>query len=69
MEDGNLITSRRPDDLDACERLALAALDDPAAHRPLGEAAAASARERYDRDVTLPRLAALLNRLADQGGR
>ncbi len=55
------------DDPDAAARAALRVLDDPAAHRPLGEAAAAVVRERYDRDVTLPRLAAWLGRLAGGG--
>jgi glycosyltransferase involved in cell wall biosynthesis len=54
-------------DPDAAAREAGRVLDDPAAHRPLGEAAAALVRQRYDRDVTLPRLAAWLARLA--GGR
>jgi glycosyltransferase involved in cell wall biosynthesis len=52
-----------PDDPDAWERLALAALRDPAAHRPLGEAAAAHARRHYARDVTLPALAERFTRL------
>jgi glycosyltransferase involved in cell wall biosynthesis len=55
------------DDPDAAAREALRVLDDPAAHRPLGEGAAAVVRERYDRDVTLPRLAAWLGRLAGGG--
>ena len=54
-------------DPDEAARQALRVLDDPAAHRPLGEAAAAVVRERYDRDVTLPRLAAWLGRLAGGG--
>jgi glycosyltransferase involved in cell wall biosynthesis len=45
------------DDPDAWERLALEALRDPAAHRPLGEAAAEHVRARYARDVTMPALA------------
>jgi hypothetical protein len=53
-----------PDDEDEALRLARAALDDPADHAPLGEAAAALVRERYAQDVTLPRLAALSERLA-----
>jgi glycosyltransferase involved in cell wall biosynthesis len=44
-------------DADAWERLALEALRDPAAHRPLGDAAAEEVRARYARDVTLPALA------------
>jgi glycosyltransferase involved in cell wall biosynthesis len=45
------------DDLDAWERQALAAINDPAAHRPLGESAAEHIRRHYARDVTLPALA------------
>jgi glycosyltransferase involved in cell wall biosynthesis len=55
-----------PNDADARERQALAVLADPAAHRPLGEAAAALVRERYAQDVTLPQLAALFDRLAGE---
>ncbi len=54
-------------DPDEAVRLALRVLDDPAAHRPLGAAAAEVVRERYDRDVTLPRLAAWLSRVAGGG--
>jgi glycosyltransferase involved in cell wall biosynthesis len=54
----------RGDDLDAVAREALRVLDDPTEHRPLGDGAAAVVRERYDRDVTLPRLAAWFARLA-----
>jgi glycosyltransferase involved in cell wall biosynthesis len=50
------------DDVDAWERLALAALADPAAHRPLGEATAEHVSRHYARDVTLP---ALAERFAD----
>lgn len=53
------------DDPAAWERQALAVLADPAAHRPLGDAAAALARERYSQDVTLPQLAALFDRLVE----
>jgi glycosyltransferase involved in cell wall biosynthesis len=55
------------DDLDAWERLALAALDDPAAHRPLGEAAAEQVRRHYARDVTVPILAEWFDGLAGGG--
>jgi glycosyltransferase involved in cell wall biosynthesis len=55
------------DDMDAAVRAALAALDDPGAHRPLGDAAVELVRERYDRDVTLPRLAALLSQQSRPG--
>jgi glycosyltransferase involved in cell wall biosynthesis len=44
---------------------ALAVLADPAGRRPLGDAAAVVARERYSADVTLPALAALFERLVD----
>ncbi|HEX5270256.1 MAG TPA: glycosyltransferase [Gemmataceae bacterium] len=55
------------DDPEAAAREALRVLDDPAGHRALGEAAAEVVRERYDRDVTLPRLAAWLAGLAGGG--
>lgn len=45
------------DDPDAAFRAAMAALDDPAGHRPLGGAAVETIREHYDREVTMPRLA------------
>jgi glycosyltransferase involved in cell wall biosynthesis len=51
-------------DADAWEKLAQATLDDPAAHQPLGAAAASMARERYGQDMTLPHLATLFDRLA-----
>jgi len=54
-------------DDDAAERLARAALRDPAAHRPLGESAAARARANYARDVTLSALAAHFDRLREGG--
>jgi glycosyltransferase involved in cell wall biosynthesis len=54
-----------PADADAWERQALAVLDDPAAFRPLGEAAAELFEERYARDVCLPHLAELFTRLAN----
>jgi glycosyltransferase involved in cell wall biosynthesis len=50
------------DDEDAV-RQALQALSDTAAHRPLGDVAAALVRERYARDVTLPRLAEMFEEL------
>lgn len=56
-----------PDDPEAMARLALEVLDDPAAHRPLGRAASEVVRERFARDVTLPRLAAWFDRLAGAG--
>jgi hypothetical protein len=57
-----------PADPDAWVRLAREVLDDPWAHAPLGASASAVALERYDRDVTLPRLAERLNQLAIPGG-
>lgn len=56
-----------PDDPDAAARAALAVLDDPAGHRAIGEAAAAVAREVHGREVTLPRLASLFDRLVADG--
>jgi glycosyltransferase involved in cell wall biosynthesis len=57
-----------PADAGAWERNALAVLDDPAAHRPLGAAGAEVARQRYSRDVNLPLLAERLAQLAGRGG-
>jgi glycosyltransferase involved in cell wall biosynthesis len=57
-----------PDDPAAIERQARAVLRDPAAHRELGEAAAALIQERYAQDVTLPGLAALFDRLVQGRG-
>jgi glycosyltransferase involved in cell wall biosynthesis len=54
-----------PADADAWERQALAVLDDVAAHRPLGEAAATLVRERYAQDVCLPQLAERFTRLVN----
>jgi glycosyltransferase involved in cell wall biosynthesis len=51
-------------DSDAWEKQALAVLEDSAAHRPLGEAAAKRVREQYAFDMTLPRLAEWFDRLA-----
>ncbi len=56
-----------PADLGAWERQALAVLDDPAKFRPLGDAAAEVAQQRYARDVNLPQLAEHLTRLAANG--
>jgi glycosyltransferase involved in cell wall biosynthesis len=55
-------------DIEALVRQALAVLADPAGHRPLGDAAAAVIRERYSRDVCLPRLAEQFSALADARG-
>ena len=46
-----------PTDPDAIIRQALAVLDDPAAHRPLGQAAIELIRARYAHDVCLPLIA------------
>jgi glycosyltransferase involved in cell wall biosynthesis len=57
-------------DAETLVRQALAVLADPDAYRALGEAAAAAARERYSRDVCLPRLAERFSALAAaEGGR
>jgi glycosyltransferase involved in cell wall biosynthesis len=64
-ETGLLVDAR---DADALSRRILAVLDDPAAHRPLGDAAAELVRERYSQDVCLPRLAEQLGTLAAATG-
>ncbi|MFI5453976.1 MAG: glycosyltransferase [Isosphaerales bacterium] len=57
-------------DTETLARQALAVLADPAAYRPLGDAAAATVREVYARDVCLPRLAEQFSALAAaKGGR
>ncbi len=59
----------RGDDPDDWVRLAQQVLGDPAEHRAtLGASAREVARERFDRDVTLPRLASILGDLAGPGG-
>lgn len=58
----------RADDPDDWEQQARAVLADPAAHRPLGDTAAESCRERYAHDVTLPQLAAHFDRLRQRRG-
>ncbi len=63
-DNGLLVANGDPD---APVREALRVLADPAGYRPLGAAARATVRERYDRDITLPRLAAWLSRLAGGG--
>jgi glycosyltransferase involved in cell wall biosynthesis len=55
-------------DTDGMVRQALAALDDRAAHAPLGTSAAAFIREQFARDVCLPRLAATFSDLASARG-
>ncbi len=64
-ETGLLVDAR---DADSLARWALAVLDDPAAHRPLGDAAAELIRQRYSQDVCLPQLADQLGRLAAASG-
>ncbi len=64
-ETGLLVDAR---DADALTRRILAVLDDPAAHRPLGDAASALVRERYSQDACLPRLAEQLGALAAAKG-
>src|SRR5262249_27630896 len=56
-----------PGDDGAMARQALAVLDDPAAYRPMGAAAADLVRRRYSQDVCLPRLAERFNGLALAG--
>jgi glycosyltransferase involved in cell wall biosynthesis len=51
-------------DVDAWYQHAVAALDDRAVHRPLGEAAADVARQEYCCDVNLPRLAEWFGQVA-----
>jgi glycosyltransferase involved in cell wall biosynthesis len=55
-------------DQDALTKQALDVIADPAAFRPLGDAAAALVRERYSGDVCLPRLAEEFSRLAAARG-
>jgi glycosyltransferase involved in cell wall biosynthesis len=57
----------RPDDPGDWLRQAAAVLDDPAAFRPLGDAALALVRERYAQEVTLPKVAELFTRLVESG--
>jgi glycosyltransferase involved in cell wall biosynthesis len=57
-----------PGDEEAPVWLARAVLRNPAAHRPVGTAAAQRIRERYAQDVVLPELARHLARLAGRGG-
>lgn len=55
----------RPADPDDWLTQARSVLDDPAAFRPLGEAASSLIRERYAQDVALPALAAFFAQLVD----
>ncbi|MGP0066762.1 MAG: glycosyltransferase [Isosphaeraceae bacterium] len=64
-ETGLVVDAR---DAGALSRRMLEVLDDPAAHRPIGDAAAALVRERYSQDACLPRLAERLNALASAKG-
>jgi glycosyltransferase involved in cell wall biosynthesis len=52
-----------PDDAEAWEREARAVLENPDAYRTIGANAAALVREKYSRDVTMPKLAALCSQL------
>jgi glycosyltransferase involved in cell wall biosynthesis len=54
-----------PDDLEAALKQACAVLEDPRAHRPLGEAAARMVREQYSQEVTMPALAAHFTKLVN----
>jgi glycosyltransferase involved in cell wall biosynthesis len=63
---GLLVDARDPE---AMARQALTVLDDPAAYRPLGDAAADLVRRHYSQDACLPRLAETFNELAFAGGR
>jgi glycosyltransferase involved in cell wall biosynthesis len=56
-------------DAGAVARRALAVLDDPAGHRPMGDAAAALIRRRYSQDACLPLLAEQFSGLALAGRR
>ncbi len=64
-ETGLLVDAR---DADTLARRALAVLDDPEAHRPLGDAAAQFVRERFSQDACLPQLAEQLGSLAAARG-
>jgi glycosyltransferase involved in cell wall biosynthesis len=63
LTDGQTGLLLPPGDEDAWELQARRVLNDPAAHRPLGEAAAQLIREGYAQDVMLPALAAVFDRL------
>jgi glycosyltransferase involved in cell wall biosynthesis len=64
VSDGQTGLLTDPSDPDELARRALAVLDDPVAHRPLGESAAELVRSRYSRDVCLPALAERFSTLA-----
>jgi glycosyltransferase involved in cell wall biosynthesis len=59
---GLLVDAADPDEI---IRRALTVLDDPAAHRPLGDAAAELIKVRYARDVCLPAIAERFSTLAE----
>jgi glycosyltransferase involved in cell wall biosynthesis len=67
ITDGRTGLLAAPDDAEAAERLALAALADPAAYRPLGDAAAECVRRHCSQDVVLPQLARRFDELARGG--
>ncbi len=56
-------------DVDRLTETALRVLDDPAAYRPLGEAARALIEEKYSLDVCVPRLKDYFERIASAGKR
>lgn len=58
-----------PDDPEALARQAMAVLDDPAAHRPIGDAAADRVRRQYSQDACIPRLAERFDALTMSGRR
>jgi glycosyltransferase involved in cell wall biosynthesis len=66
LTDGQTGLLLPPEDEDAWELLARRVLDDPAAYRALGEAAAQLVRERYSQDVTLPALAGVFDQMVSR---
>lgn len=69
LNDGRDALLVPPDDPDRQLETALEALDDPAEHRPLGEAAASLVRERFSHEVTMPALAEWFDRICNSGGK
>jgi glycosyltransferase involved in cell wall biosynthesis len=65
IRDGQTGLLAEPSESGELTRRALAVLEDPAAHRPLGESAAELVRSRYSRDVCLPALADRFQALAE----
>ena len=53
-------------DVEAMAELAVRVLKDPAAHRPLGEAARRTMEQTYSVDVTLPKIKAMFERVASR---